>query len=118
MVKKVFGRRKGEKEMNEKEYDLKDSIRLTEKGERIADLLIKEGKMNWFDLVWIIPELIGSLFITICIPVILLRDLQNVGFFSPFGCVYLGIIFLILKQFKSCRLDKLIELLKEKVKKK
>jgi len=58
-----------------------------------------------FDLIWIIPEFLGEIFLGACIPIILVRELLNVYIFSTQGVIYLGLSYLLLFNMKFKSLD-------------
>jgi len=72
---------------------------------------MKEKQNSMFDLIWIIPEIIGELFITVYIPVMLVKELNVVGVLSITGMLYIAVVFLLLT---NMRLTGLYELSKIK----
>lgn len=52
------------------------------------------------DLVWILPEFVGELFLTVYIPIRLLTEAGSIGILSVTGMLYLAVIYLLLTQLK------------------
>lgn len=52
------------------------------------------------DLIWIIPQIFGELFLTVFIPLVLLKNLVKIGIFSLDGLVYIALVYLLLTQLK------------------
>jgi len=71
----------------------------------------KSNQNSKLDLIWIIPEIIGELFITVYIPIMLVRELNVVGVLSLTGMLYIAIVYLLLT---NLRLTGLYELSKIK----
>jgi hypothetical protein len=61
---------------------------------------MKEEEKSKFDLIWIIPEIIGELFIKAYIPIMLIRELSTVGILSINGMVYIAVASLLLKDMR------------------
>jgi hypothetical protein len=68
---------------------------------------MKEKQNSIFDLIWIIPEIIGELFITAYIPVMLVKELSIVGALSITGMLYIAVIFLLLTNMRLTGLHEL-----------
>ena len=67
----------------------------------------KSNQNSKLDLIWIIPEIIGELFITVYIPIMLVRELNVVGVLSLTGMLYIAIVYLLLTNLRLTGLDEL-----------
>ena len=67
----------------------------------------KSNQNSKLDLIWIIPEIIGELFITVYIPIMLVRELKVVGILSLTGMLYIAIVYLLLTNLRLTGLDEL-----------
>ena len=56
----------------------------------------KKKQNSILDLIWIIPEIMGELFMVIYIPIMLIKELSVVGFFSFDGLICISITYLLL----------------------
>jgi len=71
---------------------------------------MKEKQNSMLDLIWIIPEIIGELFITVYIPVMLVKELNIVGVLSITGMLYIAVAYLLLINLRLTGLHELFKI--------
>jgi hypothetical protein len=75
--------------------------------------MINNRKNRLGDLIWIIPEIAGELFLYAYIPLKLLAEITNVGIKSPLFLVYVGVGYLLIKHLRFEGFNQLVEIFKK-----
>jgi len=62
---------------------------------------MKKKEYSKLDLIWIIPEIIGEMFLILVLPIMFIREMTSAGIFSEMGLIYLALSMLLLGQWKT-----------------